>query len=135
MATREELTIALGIMRYLNNAQRDMRSNAQGYLAEIAAGHPRLSTAQLGVILRADGAAISVLMAKMGTFLSDPGRTVKATAGVGFFGMTSVEVNTDRLMIKAAADTQAIANVVNDAAITDAANATLAALPAIDTFD
>jgi hypothetical protein len=134
MATREEVSIALRILAYLNNTQSDMRSNANAYLAEIAAGHPRLSTAQLGGIVRADGAAISSLMARMGTFLSVPARQTKATAGLLFFGIASADCNADRLTIKAAADAQAVADVSSDAAITTAANATLAAITPIDVF-
>lgn len=135
MATREELTIAMRVLAYLNNCQRDMRLNAQSYLAEIAAGHPRLTTEQLGVVLKADGAQVSRLMVKLADFVAVGARQTKLQNGLTFFGITLGQANSDRLMIKDAADVQAAANVVNDAAITDAANATLAALPAIDTID
>lgn len=135
MATREEVVIANHILVYLNNAQRDLRRNAQAYLAEIAAGHPRASTNQLGQMVQADGAAISGLMTRMGNFLSVPARQTKASNGLAIFGITGAQANTDRLMIKDAADVQASANVSTDAAITNAANATLAAVPAIDLVD
>jgi hypothetical protein len=135
MATREELTIAQKILAYLNNCQRDMRANAQSYLNEIAAGHPRLATAQLGTIVHADGARISDLMVRMGNFLSVPVRQTKATNGLSFYGITAAEANADRLMLKNAADVQATADVSTDAGIQAAANATLAAVPVIDVFD
>lgn len=134
MATREEIFIALRILTYLNNTQRDMRDNADAYLAEIANGHPRLSTSELGEIVHSDGAAVSLLMVRVGAFLSIPAKQAKATTGLLFFGILAADTTSDRLMIKAAADAQAIADVTTDAAITTAANATLAAIPAIDTL-
>jgi hypothetical protein len=134
VATREELTIALRILAYLNANQSDLRSNANSYLAEIATGHQKLSTTELGAKVRADALAISALMTRMGNFLSVPARQTKATNGLAFFGILAADANTDRLMIKSAADIQAAADVTTDVAITAAANATLAAVPAIDTF-
>jgi hypothetical protein len=134
MATREELVIADRAMAYLNNCQRDLRANAQNYLDEIALVPRRLSTAQLGAIVTADGQAISRLMVRLANFFSDPTRQTKVTNGLAFFGITLAQANADRLMIKNAADAQAAADVSTDAAITNAANATLAAIPAIDTL-
>lgn len=135
MATREELTIANRILLYLNNCQRDLRANAQAYLDEIAQGHPRLQTAQLGQVVQGDGAAIATLMTRMGNFLSVPARQTKATNGLAFFGVTAAAANADRLMIKNAAEAQAVADVSTDAAIQVAANATLTAIPAVDVFE
>ena len=68
MATREEITIANDLIRYINNCQRDMVRNAGSYLAEIAGGHQRLTTAQLGQIVNADGAAIQSADGSAGEF-------------------------------------------------------------------
>lgn len=134
MATREELVIADRTIIYLNNCQRDMTQNAQSYLDEIARVPRRLTTAQLGTIVHDDGTAISRLMVRLANFLSDPARQTKVTNGLAFFGITLAQANADRLMIKNAADAQAIADVSTDTAITVAANVTLAAIPAIDTL-
>lgn len=135
MATREELTIANRILVYLNNCQRDMRTNAQSYLDEITGGHLHYTTAALGQIVRADGARISDLMTRMGNFLSAPARQTKATNGLAFYGITAAEANADRLMLRNAGDVQAAADVSTDVAIQAAANATLTAVPAIDVID
>ena len=74
-------------------------------------------------------------MVVLANFVTDPTRQTKATNGLAFYGITLATGNADRLMIKAAADAQAIADVSTDAAITIAANATLAAVPAIDTIN
>lgn len=132
MATREEIAIAGQALQVITNAQRDLRRNAQAYLDEIAAGHPRLTTAQLGAICNADGAAISKLMVMITTYFADIGKRTKAVSGLGFYGLTQAMIVTDKNAVKAAADAQAVAAVTTDAEIITAANATLAAIPTLD---
>jgi len=132
MATREEISIAGQAIQVLTNCQRDLRANAQSYLNEIAAGHPRLNTQQLGAIVNADGAAISRLMVMMTNYFADPTRKTKVTNGLAFYGITFAQGAADHNAIKATADAQAAADVSTDAAITAAANATLASTPTID---
>lgn len=132
MATREELRIAEQLIGFLNNCQRDLRSNAQSYLDEIARVPRRVATAQLGAIVNADGRAVALLMQRFTDFFADATRRTKAVNGIGFYGMTQAQVVADKNAIKATADAQAAAPVSTDAEITAAANATLAATAAMD---
>lgn len=132
MATREEISIALQAVQILTNCQRDLRRNAQSYLDEIAAGHPRLTAQQLGAIAKADGAAISRLMTMMTTYFSDPTRTAKVTNGLTALGLTYAQAVADHGQIKTVADAMASATVTTDALITSGANWVLANTPALD---
>ncbi|MGI8549040.1 MAG: hypothetical protein ACR2M1_17240 [Gemmatimonadaceae bacterium] len=132
MATREEIAIADQALAALTNCQRDLRRNAQSYLDEIAAGHPRLTTAQLAAIVNADGAAVSRLMVMIATYVSAGTRQTKLINGLAFYGLTLAQANTDRNALKSTADTQAAAALVTDADITAAANATLGSTTAVD---
>ncbi len=132
MATREEIAIAGQALQIITNAQRDLRRNAQAYLDEISAGHPRLTTAQLGAIVQADGAAIGRLMTMVTTYFADAAKRTKAVNGLVFYGITQAQIVADRNATKAAADAQVVAPVSTDAEIIAAANATLAATPTLD---
>jgi hypothetical protein len=145
MATREEIGGADRAILYLNNCQRDLRANAQSYLDEVAAGYPHFQQPQFkgdvrtpmqrqADIVTADGNAVSRLMVRLANFFSDPVRQANVANGLQVYGITVAQANQDRLMIKNAADAQAAADVSSDAAIIAAANATLAAVPAIDTL-
>jgi len=132
MATREEIAIAQQTLQILNNCQRDLRANAQSYLNEIASGHARLSTEQLGTIVNADGAAISRLMTTITDFASDAGRKTKLTNGLLGMGLSVDQVLSDSAALKTVADAQAAAAVGTDDAITTAANATLGSVAPVD---
>ena len=132
MATREEVSIALQALQVLTNCQRDLRANAQSYLAEIAAGHPRLTTAQLGAIAHADGAAIARLMTMMTSYFSDQTRVTKVTNGLTQLGLTYAQAVADHNQILSVANAQASADVSTDAAITSGANWVLANTLALD---
>lgn len=134
MATREEIAIAQQTLQILNNCQRDLRANAQSYLNEIASGHARLTTEQLGVIVNADGAAVSRLMTMITDFAADSGRKAKLTDGLLGMGLAVDQVLGDTDSLKAAATAQAAAAVDTDDAITTAANATLGSVAPIDSL-
>lgn len=132
MATREELVIATTSLAYLTACQRDLRANALAYKAEIASPTRTRTTAQLGAIVHADGAAISRLLQRMTDFFSDAGRRTKATNGLAFYGILFADAKADHDSLQAVADTQSVANVSTDTAIIAAADATLANVTAID---
>lgn len=132
MATREEVSIALQAVQILTSCQRDLRRNAQSYLDEITAGHPRLTTQQLGAIANADGAAVARLMTAMTQYFSDPTRVTKVTNGLGALGLTYAQAVADHNQILSVANAQATADVSTDALITQGANWVIANTPALD---
>ncbi len=135
MATFEEINLANRVVVYLANCQRDLRANAQSYKDEIARVPRRLTTAQLGAIVHADGAAISALMTRLTNKIQNAGLQTKLGNGLAVYGITLAQANAAKTTIAAVADAQAVADVSTDAAITAASDATLAATPAIDVID
>jgi hypothetical protein len=135
MATREELLIAQTTLGYLNNIQRDLRKCAASYLAAIAATPRTLSTAQLGDYVHRDAAGMGAVLDRMNVFFSDATKKQKLVSGLAFYGITWATIASDWQVGRNACTAQANADVSTDAAITSAANATLAAVPALDVME
>lgn len=131
----QEINLAHRVIQYLMNCQRDLRLNAASYLAEQQVNPRPRTAAALGAVVRADGVAVSAVLAHLATRIQQAGLQAKLSSGLAFFGLTLAEANQLRLTLKNAADAQAAAQVNTDAQIAAAANATLAAVPIIDVID
>lgn len=134
MATFEEIQIAGRVIAYLSNCHRDLRQNAQAYLDELARSPRRLTTAQLGAIVKGDAQNIARLMTVLTNKITGSLQT-KLGNGLAVYGMTLGQANTEKNLILNTANTQASADVSTDQAITNAANATLSSMPAFDFID
>lgn len=134
MATFEEVQIAARVVSYLANCHRDLRLNAQSYLDEIARQPRRLNTLQLGGYVTGDAQNIARLMTLLTNKITGTLQT-KLGNGLAVYGMTLGQANTEKNLILNTANTQAAADVSTDQAITSAANATLASMPAFDFID
>ena len=132
MPTIEDWQIGQQALTVLVSVHRDERRNAQAYLDEIAAGHPRLTTAQLGTLVTADAQRYQQLLNRLRNYFSDPTLKAKLLDGITAYGFVQTDLSTEWNLLMNAATTQAAADVSSDAAIQAAANATLTAVPAID---
>lgn len=135
MATREELLIAQTTLGYLNNIQRDLRKCANGYLAAIAATPRAIPTDVLGSYVHGDASGMGAVLDRMNVFFQDATRKQKLVNGLTFYGITWATIANDWTVGRNACTAQAAADVSTDAAITAAANATLAAVPALDVME
>lgn len=135
MATPEEVNLAHGVIRYLASCQRDLRANAQSYKDEIARSPRRLTTAQLGANVTTDAQNINRLLQRIADKAADANIRTKITNGLAAVSIAFATANNARATLKGAADAQASADVSTDQAISAAADATLAAVPAFDTID
>lgn len=134
MASFEEMQLAARVVTYLANCHRDLRQNAQAYKDEIARDPRRLDTAQLGALVKADAQNIARLMTVLTNKITGSLQT-KLGNGLAVYGMTLAQANSEKNLILNTANTQAAADVSTDQAITNAANATLASMPAFDFID
>lgn len=134
MATFEEIHLAGRVIAYLSNCHRDLRVNAQAYKDEIARDPRRLDTAQLGAIVKGDAQNIARLMTVLTNKIVGS-LQAKLGNGLQVYGMTLAQANAEKNLILNTANTQAAADVSTDQAITSAANATLASMPAFDFID
>lgn len=135
MATREELLIAQDTLSWLNAVQRDLRKNATAYIAAIAANPRTILTPQLGAYVHGDANAMGAVLDRMNVFFQDATRKQKLVNGLTFYGITWATISSDWTVGRNACTAQAAADVSTDAAITNAANATLAAVPALDVME
>jgi len=113
---------------WYGNANTSRRNQSAGD------GERRFDTAQLGAIATADAQNIARLMTLLTNKITGTLQT-KLGNGLTVYGMTLNQANTEKNLILNTANTQASADVSTDQAIISAADATLAALPALDFID